>query len=259
MSPHLFKIYIIGFLLALGGPAEAQKNIIISDSLAANADKLKVNLGSLWMGEIRKFSFGDYAIVSSKRMGVTTESSKNSGFNTQTAIKARNFSFVLNDKTTDSASVKAGTQSTIVQSLTEFGLGNGWFLGHDEQVESNDFAVLITVNRDTSETWALFMGGTSHNETGNYQAYLTNGKRRVLLALASSNKKVQNTNVLNAVGYEFIENGQSLCALQYYGGGLGKSSNIVWIHRSLDAKMKLILASAMTAILLVSSPLSPIN
>jgi hypothetical protein len=47
MGPHPFKIYIIGFLLALGEPAEAQKNIIISDSLAANADKLKVNLGHL--------------------------------------------------------------------------------------------------------------------------------------------------------------------------------------------------------------------
>jgi hypothetical protein len=52
------------------------------------------------------------------------------------------------------------------------------------------------------------------------------------------------------LGYEFIENGQSLCALQYYGGGaFGMNKNIIWIRRNLEARMKLILAAAMTAVL----------
>lgn len=259
MKAYLFKIYFLGILLVLAASTQAQKNIIISDSLAANAEKLNVNMGSLWMGKIRKFSFGDYAIVSSKGMGVTTESPKSNLFNTRTESRSsKRFSFVLSTKTTDSASVNAGARNIMIQSLRKIMLGNGWSVGSDELAESNNLTALITINRDTTDTWVLFMGGTSRNGVGNYQAYLTNGGRKVLLTLASSNKEVQHIGVRDALGYEFIENGRSLCALQYF-GGLGKPTNIVWLHRSLDAKMKLVLASTMTAVLLEQSPSSPIN
>jgi len=249
-----FKIYLLGFFLALFNLATAQKTIIISDSLTVHAEKLEVNMGGLWMGKIRKFSFGEYAIVSSKGMGNTSGSSRSNLFGTKTESTAsRKFSFVLSNKTSDSASVQAGSHQVMIQTLRKIALGNGWSVGNDELMESNNFTTLITANRDTTDTWALFMGTSQNGE-----ANLTNGKRMVMVKFASSNKKIEQTSALNSVGYEFIENGKSLCALQYFSPSL-KSTNIVWIHKNLDPKMKLVLASAMTSVLLVSSPTSPIN
>ena len=70
----------------------------------------------------------------------------------------------------------------------------------------------------------------------------------------SSNKNGSDTRSLPALGYEFIENDQSLSALQYYGGGaFGLNKNIIWINKSVDEKMKLILAAAGTAILQIKA------
>ena len=53
---------------------------------------------------------------------------------------------------------------------------------------------------------------------------------------------------------QLIENGKSICALQYYGGGMmGMNKNIVWIYKELDAKFKLILAATATAILQIKA------
>ena len=88
------------------------------------------------------------------------------------------------------------------------------------------------------------------NAQGTHDALLTNGERKIIVTPTSSNKNGGDTRSFLALGYEFIENGQSLCALQYYGGGaLGMNKNIVWIHNNLDEKVKLILAAASTAIL----------
>ena len=55
---------------------------------------------------------------------------------------------------------------------------------------------------------------------------------------------------LPARGFEFWEAGQSLGAVQYYAGGVsGLNKNVVYLRRDLDPQMKLLLASAMTAIM----------
>ena len=52
------------------------------------------------------------------------------------------------------------------------------------------------------------------------------------------------------MGYEFTENGKTICAMQYYGGGaFGLNKNIFWIDSTLNQSMKLIVAAAMTSIL----------
>lgn len=59
-----------------------------------------------------------------------------------------------------------------------------------------------------------------------------------------------------ALGCEFVENGQALCALQYFGGTSGgpnaMTTYIVWMNRNQDRRMQLVLAAAMTAILQLS-------
>jgi hypothetical protein len=55
------------------------------------------------------------------------------------------------------------------------------------------------------------------------------------------------------MGYEFFEDGRSICALQTFGGLSRKNPRRVWMHRGLDARMKLVLAAAMTTVLQIES------
>jgi hypothetical protein len=254
MSIYLFKTYIVCLLLLLTVFSKAQKNIIINDSLAANSDKLNVKMGSQGMGKIWKFHFGDYAVVSSK-MGWTVTSTKGNLFNTKTESKStQKFSFLLAGKTSDTAKVNAA-RNIMVQSLNEIELLPHFSWGSNElKQESDNFSSFITINSDTSEVWALFMNiTTGQDEKGSYQAFLANGERKIFLFPVSSNKNGDNHS-FPALGFEFIENEQSIGAVQYYGGGImGMNKNIIWLEKSLNEKMKLILAAAMTAILQIKS------
>src|SRR2546430_14046038 len=241
-------------LVAAPAVSAAQKTIRISDSLARNAERLKVERGAQWMGHIGKWRFGDYAVVSGKPGWITTRTTGNF-FQTETERRsAETFSFVFTNAATDSAIVNAA-RNVDVQALHKLDLGHGWSLGSDELVqESEDFTALLTINRDTTETWVLLLGSTSGRDSeGKHVAFLTNGERRILLSLASSNKDVYDFRGWPALGYEFVENGQSLCALQYF-GGLFDFRQIVWMHSNLDARTKLVLAAAMTAVLQLRTP-----
>ena len=240
------------FLGFLAAPSVAQKTILLGDSLAANADRLRVDKGTQWSGLIPRWRFGDYAVASS-RAGWTTTTTKSNLFNTETESNStEKFSFVLTNKTTDSAMVNAA-HDIMVQALRSLELGNGWSFGTDELVqEADNFTALITINRDTTETWALFMGVTRRDTGGNFDVFLTNGVRRISLSMASSNRDVFDLSGLPALGYEFAEDGHSIGAVQYFAGSFGPTQ-FVWIRRGLDAKTKLVLAAAMTALLQVRS------
>ncbi|MFL5739080.1 MAG: hypothetical protein ACJ75B_02600 [Flavisolibacter sp.] len=255
MSSHKFRTYIVCVLLLTSTFSKAQKTIVISDSLASTAEKQSVKMGGQGLGKIWKFHFGDYAVVSSK-MGWTTSSTKGNFFNTKTENKStQKFSFLMAGKGPDTANVNAA-RNIMVQSLNEIELLPHFSWGSNEVKQSSDnFSAFITINGDTSEVWALLMNITSgQNANGSYDAFLTNVERKIFLVPASSNKNGGDNHSSPALGYEFIENGQSIGALQYYGGGMmGMNKNIVWIQKDLSDKMKLILASAMTALLQIKA------
>ena len=262
MSTHLLRTCVLLFMLTIANISQAQKDIIISDSLAANSEKLKVKMGSQGLGKIWKFQFGNYAVISSKA-GWTITSSKGNFFNTKTeSTSTKKFSFLMTNKTNDTAKVNAANNIS-AEYLSEFeilsvsvisGVHAFWESSKLSEKTIN-FSAYITINGDTSEIWALFMNTTSGgNGQDTYDAFLTNGERKIFVAPASSNKNGSDTRSYPALGYEFIEDGQSISALQYFGGGaLGYNKNIVWISNSLDEKVKLILAAASTAILQIKT------
>jgi hypothetical protein len=112
-------------------------------------------------------------------------------------------------------------------------------------------------------------GSTAPDQTGDYHAasaayktVLTQGERTIVLRFASSRpelvgaKRPSFASQLKmqlappAMGYEFTENGQSLCAVQYFSEGMGGSNTFfVWMRRDVDPRSKLMLAAAMTAVL----------
>lgn len=252
MHIQFFKGMILCLLFMPSMETAAQKDIILSDSLSSQAQKLKVKMGPQWLGKISKFSFGDYAIASSK-MGWKTTTTSGNLFDTKTESKStEKFSFVMiNKKTNDSAMVNAANNIE-VQLLHEIQITPHFSWGSNELLmESRNFSAYITINGDTSETWALFMNITRGSKvTNRFDGLLTNGEREIFLSPVNSDNNGSEKRPLPALGYEFIENDHSICALQYYGGGLlGLNKNIVWIPKQFSDQMKLLLASVCTAIL----------
>ncbi len=254
MCKLAFKTCIIVLFLLATDLVSAQKNIIISDDLSANSEMLNVKMGTQKFGKIWNFRFGEYAVVKSK-MGLTITKSKDSFWGTKSeSITSEKFSFVLCNQKSDSAIVNAANKVE-VKSLNEIQLFPNFSWGTNELLKGdNIFFAYIVVNQDTIDKWVVFIKKTESSQTGNsFLAFLTNGSRDIKIFPTSSNKESENK-MFPARGYELIENGQSLSAIQYLGSGaLGFNKSVVWISKNLDDRMKLILAAAMTAVLQIET------
>lgn len=199
-------------------------------------------------------------------MGWTTSGTHTNFFKTKTESHSGNkFSFVLSSKTTDSAFVTA-RHELIARSEPGLRIGKGVSIGGDGQTrESDAFTASIMLNRDTTETWALSIGETTVSDRGGreelatHAAILTHGERRIELAPVYSKKLEERPSFTSqltlqfappAMGYEFVEDGHSLCAVEYFSSGIsGQFKNTVWMHRNADPRLQLVLAAAMTAVL----------
>ncbi len=256
MTAFLFRMCFVSFLLLATKFSMAQKSIIISDNLIANAEKLPVKMGNSWPWKIARFSFGDYTVVSS-RVGWGNGSSKSNFFGTKAQSKSsQKFSFVLANKTNDSARVNA-VNNIITQEVYPLELfPNVFFESYSVLKDSNNFSALITLNEDTSDIWTMFIVDVKgENVENKYEAFLNNRERTIFLSYTSADKNNREKRMLSARGYEFIENELSLCAVEYFGGGmLGVGKKTVWIRKELDPKIKLILAAAMTTIMQFIQP-----
>lgn len=254
---YLFKICFIGLLLLSTEISHAQrKNIIINNDLSNNADMMKVKMGTQWMGRIWKFKFGDYAVEKSK-MGWKVIEQKANILHTKNEYKSGyKFNFVLSNKTSDSAIVKA-VYSNNINELESIELFPNIYFGSDEILkDSLSFTADISLNNTIDNKWKLFLKRTSGSEIEyKNEGVLVNGDRIISIIFVNSNLDGNDKRWFPALGYEFMENEKAICALQYFGGGaLGYNKNIIWIDSSLNQKMKLILAAAMTAILQIKSP-----
>ena len=252
MNP-LYAITLLSTVLIAVPASVTGQTVIINDSLSAHADRLVVKKGTQWAGRIAGWSFGDYAVVSSKG-GWTADDTRRNLLNTATdSTSTQKFSFVLTNRAGDSAWVNAA-HNVWVQALHGLALGHGFSLsGTDTVWQSDNFIALIAINRDTTDTWTLLMGIEQSDTHTEYASILTNGERRVEVAGVSSDRKGRMPPPYgSALGYEFVENGRSLGAVQFFGGSFGVT-HLVWIDRRLDARMKLILSAAMTAALQLNS------
>lgn len=252
MTKYILSVFFLAFLLLGKQDSIAQnKNLEISEALAANSEKLKVKMGTQWFGKIWKFKFGDYAVTDSKnKYGPTTTNSN--FFNTKVETKSdQNFSFVLSDKKSETALVTVAF-SIQTKELLAIELFSNFYLGPNLLLkDSQNFTAFISTSYNEADTWVLVLKLDQGSEVGYKQeAFLTNGERLISIIPVSSKDSGRDSRMFPALGYEFKENDQPLCAMQYYGGGaLGYNKNIVWLPTNLEPGMKLILAAAMTSLL----------
>ena len=247
MKKYLIYVSFVG----LSAFTIAQKDIVLSNDLAANTELLKVKMGTQWMGKIWKIKFGEYSVGASKNGWITQ--SRNANFlNTKTSSSStQKFSFELNSGSSDKAWVNAAINIDFkayqsVEIVPFVSLGENKIL-----VDSENFSAMITINQDTTDTWLLLLNKSSGDQISDkHMAYLSNGDRTIHLVPVTSNKNGEDKRSIPAKGYEFIEPGKTLGAVQFYGGGMmGQNKNKVWINKLLDDRMKLILSAAITAVL----------
>jgi hypothetical protein len=246
--------------LTLAALAQTQTTIVISSGLSSRVDQLPVKVGTAWMGKIYKIKFGEYYVGESK-MGWTITTQKAGILNRKTESSSKQkFSFELNGSSTEIALVNAvssmDTEALREWTITSYSTSQVQVsLDTDTELllQSNSFSAIITIDNDTTAIWTLIMTTFSGSKTdGHYVpiAQLSNGTRKIALVPVTSNDNGQDSRKIPALGYELMENGHGIAALQFYGGGtMGMNKNIVWLPRDEEPKMKLLLAAALTAVL----------
>jgi len=246
MTHHIQFLPLIAFI-ALSGIVSAQQTIPISDSLAAHAEILELTKGYISGKKIKKFHFGEYSMHSYTRMATKNRSNENYFGTVRSSESLYTSSFKFSNSFNDTAlvlmsrQVNEKTRAPLVIGVVEIGGKN--LLGSDF------FTAWITINRDTSDIWTLFVGTSSGKEVEETQtAYLTNGDRTINFTLVRAREKGKNILGLPAMGYEFTEEGNSIGAIQFIGDKIFPTSFTVWMDNRLDIKTKFLLATTMTAL-----------
>ncbi|WP_319499948.1 hypothetical protein [uncultured Draconibacterium sp.] len=248
-----FKVYIVFILILFSGNlfAQKQKNIVIDEQLTANSEPLKVKMGSQIMGKMAKYKFGNFEVIEGKTGWQKSDYSSNLFETKVETSTSKKFWFSLADESDNTVTVHAAL-NVRVKVNEEKELFGGFYVGENEELlNSDNFTATLFFNSDTTKLWLLYMlkeRGSESKQTGT--AFLTNGSRKILILSATSADGSKDNRMFPALGYEFVEDGQSLSALQYFGGGaMGLNKVFVWLHNELDENTKLLLAGAATAIL----------
>jgi len=285
MTGPFYAAGLACLVLVCAGASRAQdRTIVISDALSANAQALKVKMGSQWSHRVWKVSFGDYAVgkgssqvEESAASSTTKEAKKNDIWQRVSTTKTR-YDFTLSDSRSNLAIVQAVNDVSaeefkhVVRTL-KFLNPKKWL---DSVLDADDvrdaplwntetywkpdessnrsqvFSAVINTSADDADTWVLIMAMSEGADLGHErEASLSNGERQIQIVGTSSNKHGADPRAYPALGYEFVEGEQTLCALQYNGGGgfMSDYKRLIWIDSRLDQRMKLILAAAMTSLL----------
>ncbi|WP_133159362.1 hypothetical protein [Solitalea longa] len=246
----LLKSVLVGFILINVSFQVFSQHIVISDSLAANSEQLQLKMGVAGIGRMYKYRFGNYGLISS-REGWTTINSKTNFWGTKVESSSdQKFSFVFGNKTTDTAFVNASTK-TKIKELQEIQVNEHFSLGDYALLESTDWlSAMISLKSNADESWLLLMNASKGLKAPNFnEGVLSNGSRKIIVRAITSNENGTDKRMFPAKGYELFENGRSLGAVQYFGGGsFGMNKGIVWLSKNNDASTNLMLGAAMTAI-----------
>ena len=252
-ASRAIRAILAGLLL---GPviAFAQQGIAIDDELRASADVLPVKMAGQKLFKVCDFRFGDYAIVSSK-MGVTHEDETTLFSKVLTHSDAvEQFTFVMKGAGPETAAVKAkySMESGPVKRyelLPGVTVGAGDVSGAIDRLDGE-----VAIAGNGSAPWKLHLR-VKRNVAGVDEkagaSSLSNGARTIEIVDVVEAAAEGASQGIPARGYQFVEDGKALAALQFYGGGhpTSHAGMVVYLRSDLDADMKLALAAAMTAIL----------
>jgi hypothetical protein len=240
----------------------AQENILISDTLIANADMLKV-LVQKEDNKLPEILIDGYEYMSSDEVRMYATRTKTNFFETRAKRDIfKMYPFAISNHFSDTAWIDTELKSAektryFNERFPKF------FLESSTSVSTASFAAWIDIASDTAKHWTFFAVNLEKENTKEpVKMILTDGERIIKMYLASSDPNFDASHPLRslfkwpAMGVEFFENEESLGAFQINGGSLTKdqrkagltSDSIIWLHRDLDNSMKLVLVAAMSVL-----------
>jgi hypothetical protein len=245
---------LLGSLAHFSAPAAADKTIVIDGGLAASASALPVTVAAEKLFKVADFRFGEYVVVSSK-LGVSKGHTSGWLSPLEHAESEQKFSFVMKG---------AGPETTSVTAEQRFESGPfkrqevlpGVSIGVDPLSGAKDklVATIKFADEPAAASWRLQLNvqrnlaGASEKASA---SSLSDGTREIEIRNVTSKAADGSDHAMPARGYEFSEGDRVIAALQYFGGDYPTSKQhlVVYLRNDLDPRTKLLLATAMTAIL----------
>jgi hypothetical protein len=268
MKVFPLQIWLLVFLLQASGNIAAQQMIILSDSLAAHAEVWDVRVDYPINKEV-KFNMGDYTIISDPELNRTFNQTKERLMGLRIVSKTTKiFSFTISDESADTATViteeknriNAYYPNEVFEDFVVDEISGGKF---------ESFGAWITVHGDSSKTWTLYVPkGRGKERRFPIEMLLTDGVKLINAISVSSDMYFDYAHPFRSMlkmpsmGVEFFENGVSICAVQYDAGaqnnydfgGQNSFGCKAWMHNRLAPEFHLVLAAAMSTIILMNNP-----
>jgi len=244
---------LLGWLVNLPAFAADDKAIIVDEGLAASADVLPVTVAAAKTFKVADFRFGEYVVVSSK-LGMAKGHTSGWLSPFEHDENEQKFTFVMKGAAPETARV-AAVQRFESGPLKRHEVLPGVTVGVDPLSGAKDNLVAsIELDGETAATWKLQLHVQRNVAGASEQArasMLTDGTREIEIRNVSSEAPEGGEQAMPARGYEFHEGDRTIAALQYYGGGYPTSKRhlVVYLRNDLDPPTRLLLATAMTAIL----------
>jgi len=246
-------VLLLGWLMQLPALAADDKTIVIDEGLAVSADVLPVTVAAEKTFKVADFRFGEYVVVSSK-LGMAKGYSGGWINPFEHAENEQKFSFVMKGAGPETASVTA-VQRFESGPLKRYEVLPGISVGVDPLSGAKDSLVAsIKLDGEPATTWKLQLN-VRRNLAGAAEkaraSSLSDGMREIEIRNVSSQAPDSGEQAMPARGYEFRESDRAIAALQYFGGDYPTSKKhlVVYLRSDLDPRAKLLLATAMTAIL----------
>lgn len=248
MSPFV-KCLLVFLICGITFSHAQRRKIIVDNNLIANSKELKVSYK--FRKNTMEFSCSDYKIVDSKINYGNIEETLSAGVKEHS--RHHEFWFLMKNDANQSVELnsvydrksKFEDRSNLLDLLS----------GDDDTYELTDMESLrtatILTSFDTLNNWILNDKHLHSGESKHCQMTLSNGLRTIEIIDAQPIKPGTYFWTSPALGYQFIENGQTLAAYQSQGGaaiGLGSKQQLVWLRNTLDDETEMVLVAVMAAL-----------
>lgn len=267
MSSPQICVCILSFLFLSQITLIAQEDVILHDSLKAHAEILEVGIKNV-NGRSREFTLGKYMVFADEEWSATERKTK------ERLNGARIVTDIVN---TYAFTITAGGADTLEVFVEEKLRENiyhpneildNFILSESSSTKTVSFAAWINLKGDTSITWTLYKPKTQKKDKLGVEMLLSDGKKFMQVSPVSSdpyfNYNHPMWDVLKgaALGVEFIDDGNFICAVQLTPqtkGYFHLADNYtypgkVWMHHELHEDTRLVVAAAMSTLLLLHNP-----
>lgn len=256
----LIVIFVIGFFVFDLTKAEAQKLMFISDELHENADKFEVGMKG-GVG-ILKYYFGSYKVTKTKTGWTKSKYNSKLFSPLETASSERKLSFEFVSDKGDTAWVNLNRNMNYEginkEGITFFGRNSSInFGGYQEVLENSDNLLGVIETNAEEPAWSFIVSekyGSRVGEKPVFVGWLSNGDRMIdilpVFEYQNPGKKSMVDMMMGSEiwlkGFEFVENGRSLGAVQV---GPMKKMFIVWLSKKNDPMTDFVIGSTFAALM----------